>query len=90
MADVEPVAMIVLPTSIVSMVDGTGFAAFAGLPSTFEAKPWLRPVSVALPMVTAGAYGAGEVGAVPGSAWLLPLCIQIVVLSLSGRAIKDA
>ena len=71
-------------------IDGRGFAAFAHLPSTFEAKPWLRPVSIVLPILTAAGYGAGEMGVIAGSAWLLPLTAQIVLLSATSRAIKSA
>lgn len=70
-------------------IDGSGFAAFAGLPSHFEPRPWLKPLSIALPLITGATYAAGELGAAPGALWLLPLCGQIGLLSATGRAIRS-
>jgi len=70
-------------------IDGTGFAAFAGLPSLFEARPWLTPLSFALPLITGATYLAGELGVVMRGLWLLPLCGQIGLLSATGRTIRD-
>lgn len=70
-------------------IDGSGFAAFADLPSTFDKRPWLTPLSFAMPLITLATYVAGQLQMLSGSAWLLPLCGQIGLISATGGSIRS-
>ena len=61
-------------------LDPEPFRVFTGLPSLFAAKPWLKPLTWSLPLITLALFVAGGMGLVPSSLWLIALIAQIVLL----------
>ncbi|HET8931937.1 MAG TPA: hypothetical protein VFN67_00785 [Polyangiales bacterium] len=61
-------------------LDATRVQALVELPLLFQQKPWLRPISFVLPVLTLGAIALGSLGMVPSSTWVLFAIAQGLLL----------
>jgi hypothetical protein len=70
-------------------LDATRVQALVELPLLFPQKPWLRPVSFVLPILTLGAIALGSLDMIPASSWVLFALLQGVVLMRVGPELRN-
>lgn len=71
-------------------LDGSGFIEFTALPSLFEARRWLTPVVIGLPVLSALCLLLDLSGLWPNFAWAFSLLAQLVLVFVFARPLRRA
>jgi hypothetical protein len=69
-------------------LDPRGLEALGRIDCLFERLPWLKVVTVALPLCTLVTYIAGLIGYVSNGLWLIPVTVQVLLLFTLGKSIQ--
>ncbi len=69
-------------------LDGSRFLEFTNLPSFFDARPWLKLVAIALPVLTVSSLAASAAGISPYRIWPFTLLSQFVLLLIVGAPLR--
>lgn len=70
-------------------LDATRVQALVELPLLFAQKPWLRPISFVLPVLTLSAIALGALDRIPSSTWVLFAIAQGLLLMRVGPELRN-